>query len=212
VFNDWRTYVAVIGGSAMKVLVATGQLTWGVALFQREFGWALSKAGMIMGAMTLIVSPIAMILGGKLSERWARGGRSDANLRIVIYALLGSVPVLAIAPLLPNPYLVLAATAVGTFVSTLGYGPGLASFQVITPNPMRAQVSSLTLFGTNVIAFALSPLIVALFTDYVFKDESALKYSIALSTAIMGVLALIVTAQGLKPYARSYERAVRENF
>jgi MFS family permease len=210
--NDWRTYVAVIGGSAMKVLVATGQLTWGVALFQREFGWALSKAGMVMGAMTLLVSPIAMILGGKLSERWARGGRSDANLRIVIYALLGSVPVLAIAPLLPSPYLVLAATAIGTFVSTLGYGPGLASFQVITPNRMRAQVSSLTLFGTNVIAFALSPLIVALFTDYVFKDESALKYSIALSTAIMGVLALVVTAQGLKPYARSYERAVRENF
>ena len=77
---------------------------------------------------------------------------------------------------------------------------------------MRAQISSLSQFCTNVLAFALAPLIVALFTDYLFKDPAALKYSMALCSALMGVLALIVTIQGLKPYARAYERAVRENF
>jgi hypothetical protein len=60
-----------------------------------------------------------------------------------------------------------------------------------------------------VIAFALSPLIVALFTDYLFRDESDLKYSMVLNTAIWGGLSLLVTWQGLGPYARSYERAVR---
>lgn len=210
--ENWRTYVAVIGGAGMKQLVAAGQATWGVTFYHREFGWSLAKAGMVSGATTIIISPIAMILGGKLSEHLARKGRHDANLLIVVFGLLFSVPVLAVAPLMPNPYLALAGNALGIFIGTLGFGPGVASFQVITPNKMRAQVSSLSQFCTNVLAFALAPLIVALFTDYVFRDPAALKYSMSLCTLSMGVLALIVTSQGLKPYARAYERAVRENF
>ena len=53
-------------------------------------------------------------------------------------------------------------------------------------------------------------IIVAVFTDYLFRDEGALKYSMALNAIIMGSLSLLVVWQGLKPYARSYERAVRE--
>jgi hypothetical protein len=75
---------------------------------------------------------------------------------------------------------------------------------------MRAQVGGVTQFCNNVIAFALSPLIVALFTDYI--DPAALKYSMSLSAALMGALAILVTWQGIKPYARSFDRAVREGF
>jgi MFS family permease len=209
--NDWRTYIAVIGGAGMKILVTAGQSTWGVTFYHREFGWSVAQAGMAVGLMTLIVSPVAMVLGGKLSERWAMAGRSDANLRIVIYGLLGSVPILTIAPQMPTAWSALAMNGLGVFIGTLGFGPGFASFQVITPNSMRAQVSSLSQFCTNVIAFAMAPLIVALFTDYLFKDPAALKYSMSLSTLTMGILALFITIQGLKPYARSYERAVRDN-
>jgi hypothetical protein len=51
---------------------------------------------------------------------------------------------------------------------------------------------------------------VALFTDYLFNDPGDLKYSMALSTGIMGPLTILVVAQGLKPYARSYERTALE--
>jgi MFS family permease len=210
--DDGRSYLAVIGGACMKQLVASGPSIWGATFYYREFGWSLAQAGMASGIVTLIVSPPAMILGGKLSEHWTRNGRPDANLRIMIMGLMLSVPLLVLYPLMPNPYLALAGQALAGFVGTLGFGPGIASFQVITPNRMRAQVSSLSQFSTNVIAFAISPIIVAVFTDYVFRDPQALKYSMSLSALIMGTLALIVTIQGLKPYARSYERAVRENF
>ncbi|MEI9851536.1 MAG: MFS transporter [Sphingomonas sp.] len=210
VIDDGRTYLAVIGGACMKVLLAAGPSTWGVTLLHREFGWALSKAGMISGAATLIVSPVAMIIGGKISEHWTRKGVPDANLRIVFLGLIFSVPFLVMAPILPNPYLVVACNAVAVFVGTLGFGPGVAAFQVITPGKMRAQVSSLAQFSTNVIAFALSPLIVALFTDYLFRDPSALKYSMALSAGLMGFLAILVTWQGLGPYAdRSNARCAK---
>lgn len=212
VLGDWRTYLAVIGGACMKQLVTAGQSTWNVTFYHREFGWTLAKAGMISGAVTIIVSPIAMIAGGKLSEYLVRQGRHDANLLVVVCGLAGSVPLLIVSPLLGDPVWVISTHALAVFIGTLGFGPGVAAFQVVTPGKMRAQVSSLSQFSTNVIAFALAPLIVALFTDYLFRDPAALKYSMSLCSALMGVIALIITVQGLKPYARSYQRAVRENF
>lgn len=210
VLDDWRTYLAVLGGNCMKALILAGPATWGATFLHREFHWDLSKVGIVSGSITLIVSPIAMILGGKLSEYWTKQGRNDANLRIVFFGLIFSIPLLVIAPLMHTAYGFLGVNALASFIGTLGFGPGIAAFQVITPNRMRAQVSSVSQFGTNVIAFSLSPLIVALFTDYVFRDEGALKYSMVMNAVIMGTLAILIVWQGLKPYARAYDRAVRE--
>jgi MFS family permease len=210
ILDDWRSYLAVIGGMAMKAMMLAGPATWGATFLHREFGWELSKVGMISGTITLIVSPFALMAGAKISEHWTKQGRKDTNLRIVFYGLLAAIPLMIIAPLMPNPYLVLAVNAMSGFVGTLGFGPSIAAFQMITPNRMRGQVGALTQFCNNVIAFALSPIIVALFTDYIFRDEGALKYSMVLNAAVMGGLSLLIVWQGLKPYARSYERALRE--
>ncbi|HWW64840.1 MAG TPA: MFS transporter [Sphingomonadaceae bacterium] len=208
--DDWRTYLAVIGGMCIKAMMLAGPATWGATFLHRQFGWDLAKVGMVSGTITLVVSPIGLLAGAKLSEYWTKKGMQDANLRIVFYGLICSIPLMIISPLMPSAWLVLAVNAVASFVGTLGFGPSIAAFQVITPNRMRAQVGSLTQFCNNVIAFALSPVIVALFTDYLFRDPAALRYSMVLNAALMGTISLLVVWQGLKPYGRSYERAVRE--
>ncbi|MET0904764.1 MAG: MFS transporter [Tardiphaga sp.] len=208
--GEWRAYVAVIGGICMKYLMSVGPVQWLPTMFYRQFGWTLAEIGLILGGITVIVSPVSMILGAKLSERWTRQGRSDANIRVMLYGLIAAVPVTALMPLMPTPTLILVAYAASIFISTIGIGPSIAAFQVITPNPMRAQVSSVAQFSTNVLAFAVGPLIVALFTDYLFRDASQLRYSMALSTALLGPLAIFCVWQGIRPYARAYDRACRE--
>jgi MFS family permease len=210
--HDWRMYLATIGGTCMKSLLALGPGMWMPTMLHREFGWSLADAGLSLGAITILCSPVGMIAGGKLAEAWARRGRSDANLRIVLYALYVAVPLSIFTPLLPSAMLVLVAYALQMLVTGIGFGPGIASFQIVTPNAMRAQVSSVTQFSANVLAFALSPLIVALFTDYLFHDAAQLKYSIALSAVLFGPLAILVVAQGMGAYRAGYERAVRENY
>jgi len=207
---DWRTYLAVIGGTALKYLMTLGSSQWLPTLFRREFHWELSRIGLVLGTTMIVASTIGLITGGKLSERWAKQGRSDANLRLALYGLYVTVPLSVLYPLIPDPWLMLTVYAVSLFTAAVGMGPAIAAFQVITPNRMRAQVSSVSQFSTNVLAFALGPLIVALFTDYLFNDTGDLKYSMALSTAILGPLTILVVAQGMKSYARSYERTARE--
>jgi len=190
--------------------MSLGPIQWLPTMFHRQFGWELGRIGLILGAITLAVAPAAMIIGAKMSEHWTRQGRSDANLRVMLWGLCLAVPITAIMPLFPSPTVILVLYAVSIFIATLGIGPSIAAFQLITPNKMRAQVSAVSQFSTNVLAFALGPLIVALFTDYVFDDPGQLRYSMALSTAILGPLAILCVWQGRRPYIRAYERASRE--
>ncbi len=210
IMDDWRSYLATVGGMAIKAMLLAVPLSWNSTLIYREFHWPLAKIGMVTGTVAIIVSPIALMLGAKVSEIWTRSGRNDANLRIVFYGTLATVPLMIISPLIPNPYLMISCNALIGFVGMIGFGPSVAAFQVITPNHMRGQIGALTQFSNHVIAFGLSPLIVALFTDYLFRDEAALKYSMALNAIIMGTISLFVIGQGLKPYARSVERAKRD--
>lgn len=204
--GDARAYGAILAGVCQGVFIAIGFTQWLPTLLHRSFHWELSKVGLIEGAVVLVAGPCGLLLGGKWSEVWARRGMPDTNLRIVLYGLLISVPLSILFPLLRNPYAVLAVFAASYLVSTMTAGPGIAAFQVITPNPIRAQVLAVALFMGSLLGFGLGPLIVALFTDYVFKNPQDLKYSMALCCAILGPIACLLTAQGLRPYARNYAR------
>lgn len=206
---DWRSYSAIIGGMTMKFLMSLGVSQWMPTLFRREFDWDLTRIGLIQGAVILALGPIGLVLGGKLSERWNRRGVADADLRIVLYTVLISLPLSVIFPLMSDPYVMLALYGAVIFVTSLGIGPATAAFQLITPNRMRAQVSALYMFSMNVIALALGPLIIALFTDYLFRDPQDLNYSLSLTAALLGPIAIALVWQGLQPYARSYARAAR---
>lgn len=208
--NDWRTYLATVGGMAVEAIMLAGPAAWGATFIHREYGWELSKIGLVQGTIILIISPLGLMAGAKMSEIWTKQGRHDANLRIVFYTLLATIPLHLAAPLMPSAWLYLALYSLAGFINALGFGPSIAAFQLTTPNRMRGQIGALVQFCNNVIAFAISPLIIALFTDYLFRNEADLKYSMVLNVAIMGTIAAIVVGQGMKPYARSYERALRE--
>ena len=58
----------------------------------------------------------------------------------------------------------------------LGVGPANAAVQMITPNQMRGQIRAAYQFVFNVVGFGAGPFLVALFTDYVFGYDGALRY------------------------------------
>ncbi len=165
---------------------------------------------MIQGTIAIVAAPIGMICGAKLSERWIKQGKLNANLTIALICLLVMVPISIITPLLPTPELMLSVLPISYFFFSLGVGPNVAAFQLMTPSNIRSQIGSLSQFGSNVIAFAFAPLIIALFTDYVFKDPMMLKYSMTCSAIILGPLAIFTVWQGLKPYTLTMERIAKE--
>ena len=159
--------------------LAMGTQVWAAAFYQRTYGWGPAQYGIIQGLVLLLIAPFGLAFGGWLAERWARQGRDDANLRVVLVAGLAHMPFAIAYALMPSPYLALAGASLNSVLILIGVGPQNAALQVIVPNEMRGQVTALFLFLFTMIGFGIAPTVVALLTDYVFRDELKLRYSIA---------------------------------
>ena len=54
---------------------------------------------------------------------------------------------------------------------------------------MRVQASALYFFVINLLGLTVGPTGVALFTDYVFRDDAMVRYSVACMAVLAGVFA-----------------------
>ena len=81
------------------------------------------------------------------------------------------------------------------------------SFQEIMPNQVRALAYSIFLFILNLIGIGMGPTLVAVFTDYLFKDENMIRYSISLLYFIGGGISLVLIFLVLKPYCEAISKS-----
>ena len=187
--------------------LAMGTQVWAAAFYQRTYGWGPAQYGIIQGFVLLLIAPFGLAFGGWLAERWARQGRDDANLRVVLVAGLAHMPFAIAYALMPSPYLALAGASLNLVLILIGVGPQNAALQVIVPNEMRGQVTALFLFLFTMIGIGIAPTVVALLTDYVFRDELKLRYSIATMHGVLAPLAAFVFWRGLNGYGRAVAHA-----
>ena len=205
--DDWKTYLPMYGGMALRALTGLGSSVWLPTFFIRTYGWSTAEVGLALGSIMLICSPAGLVTGGIIAEKLVNRGYDDANMRVTLISTIISVPLSVLFPLMPGPYLALAVYAVNNFLVSLSPGPQNAALQTVTPNQIRAQATAMYLFLFNLIGFGLGPLVIAAFTDYLFHSEAAIGYSISLSFAIFGPVACLVFWYGLKPYRDSVRRA-----
>jgi MFS family permease len=202
-----RTYVPMFIAMGIKAMLSFGAGFWIPELFRRTFQWPVMKAGVLQGVLGLIVAPIGLLLGGWLAQWYARRGYPDANLRVLQIATLCAIPVSVVYPLLGDPHWVMGGWALNLFIISVGVAPANAALQIITPNPMRGQIRAAYQFVFTVVGFGAGSFLVALFTDRVFHDDAALRYSLSSVAAIIGPIAVLLTWYGMKPYAACVARA-----
>jgi MFS family permease len=205
-FDDWRCFGPIMVSKFTKILLTMGTTAWMPTLLKRQFDWSLTKVGLVQGAVIFVIAPTALFLGGKLSERWTKQGNWEANMRIVSFTTIGMIPLTILFPLMPTAELCLAFYGMSIFVSMLGFGPVAAALQIVTPNQMRSQISAIGQIMTQVLGNALGPLMVALLTDYLFKNPGDIKYSMATCALVLAPLSAVITWYGVKPYGRSIQR------
>jgi MFS family permease len=202
-----RTYLPMFAAMGIKAMLSFGSSLWVPELFRRTHQWAPAKTALWAGFLGIIVAPLGLLAGSWLAERFARRGYDDANLRVLQIATLAVLPFSVAYPLATSPDLALLLWAMNFFCAMLGVGPANAALQMITPNQMRGQIRAAYQFVFNVVGFGAGPFLVALFTDYIFRDDAALRYSLASVAAIIGPLAALLTWYGMRPYAACVVRS-----
>jgi MFS family permease len=148
---------------------------------------------------------MGIVSGGHLADVWRAQGRADANLRV---ALLGTIGWFLCGPaylLAPAPYLSAALLVPATFCVSMPFGVAPAAIQQVMPNPMRAQATAIYLFVINLLGLGLGPTVAAVLTEHVFRDKSALHYSLLLVGVAAHLAAAGLLWAGLARYRRSLE-------
>jgi MFS family permease len=202
-----RTYIPMFLAMGIKAMLSFGSGVWVPEMFRRTWHWTPPHTALWIGVLGLIVAPLGLLAGSWLAERYARHGHDDANLRVLQIATLAVIPFSVAFPLVSTPEWSLAMWAGNFFCAMLGVGPANAAVQMITPNQMRGQIRAAYQFIFNVVGFGAGPFLVALFTDQVFHDDGALRYSLAAVAAIIGPVAALLTWYGMKPYAACVVRS-----
>jgi MFS family permease len=196
-------------GFALSGTVNFGIAAWLATFLVRTYGWTAGRAGMVQGVLTMSVGVVGVLAGGRVADRFIRRGHVDGALRVGIIGAVGMLVSATAYPLMPTATLAVAWLVVVNFFAAFPWGAASAAAAEIVPAPLRAQGAALYFLVLSLVSGTLGPTSVAVVTDYVFRDEHALRYALVVVNVLgmSGALALFVF--GLPAYRRTLENRER---
>jgi MFS family permease len=193
-------------GLSLIALVNYGFGGWLPTFFVRTYGWTASQAGYVLGLGNLTFGLAGVMLAGRVADVLQARGIADAKMRVVTAAALGLLVCDIAAPLMPTGTLAAIWIFPLSFFASAPFGVGAAAVQDLVPDRMRAQASALYLFVMNLVGLAIGPSAVALATDYLFRDDSAVRYSLVLVAGAALAPAILLLLAGFRPFRESVSR------
>jgi MFS family permease len=195
-----RALIPMFAGFCMVTLVSYAFFIWTPATLQRTYGWNPAEVGMAFGLIVITCGTGGAFFGGWMSDQLARRGHLDAPLKVAAFGFVGCGLFGALAPLMPDSRLALALLCPAIFLSNTPYACAGTSIQLIIPNRARAQVTAVYITLTTLVGLVVGPTVVGLLTDYVFKDPSQIRYSLALVVSLPAPIMFLLLRSAWRPY------------
>lgn len=205
VLANFNTFRGLTLGIALVTLNAYASNFWMIELFIRRFEWPRGSAGLVYGTIVAICGTLGVVVGGWLADRWTSQGRLDAPLRVAWLSCICWLPFGILYPLMPTGLSTACLLIPVVFFGSMPFGVAPAAIQRMMPNTMRAQATAIYLFVINIIGMGTGPTIAGSMTDYVFRQERLVHYSLLVVGVVSYVLAVLLLGFSLKSYRRSLD-------
>lgn len=205
-WRNRRTVLCHNLGFAMIALCSYGTGAWLPSFLIRTHGWDIGQVGLVYGLLVVIFGATGIVFGGWLTDRWLMQGKTDAALRLGMWAAGGCLTLGGLYVFMPTGTLAAVMMAPLIFLVSMPFGAAPAAIQEIVPNEMRGQASAVYLFLVNLIGLGLGPTAVALITDYVFHDDKMLRWSMLIIGTGANIAAFALLAAGRNPYRETLAR------
>ena len=203
VIKNIGAYMPLLVGSAFIIVLLYGLQSWVPTFLHRIHGWEHTRIGDQYGLVALFAGSLGVI-SGPVFERYLT--KLNFNPPIIILCIITSVALTIFGPitfLALNSEFVLIGIFITSFFITFPLALFATSLQNITPNQYRGVVSGLYVFTVNIVGYGLGPMVVAFFTDKVFKSEMAIDLSMAAMFLICGPISFFIFYLGRKPFAKA---------
>jgi MFS family permease len=204
--KNWRAFLGHHVGFGLIALAAYGGAAWIPTYLHRNQGMDMGKVGVAWGAITVVASILGVLGGGVLADRLAKRGYHAARMRVGVVAAVASVPACIAYPLAPSPGWALVLLFPVAFFVAFPWGAAAAAIQEMVPRTMRSQAAAVYVFVAGLISQGLGPTAVALVTDFVFRDEMMVRFSLMLVCASAHLAAAAILWASAGAYQHAVDR------
>jgi MFS family permease len=189
-WRNRRLYVGLILGAGLNTLVPAALGSWAPQLLKRNYGWAVSDAGVAIGIMLTITSAIAFLIIPRIVDYWRdRTKNGYVNINVAIASsLVGNLISAAAVVLAPSAYWFLGLMALGSL--TLTYSGLLATITIpiIAPPRMRAVTVACYLLIVSALTLSLGPVLPPWFARLWFSNHGDQALSWGIMVCAIGVM------------------------
>ena len=190
-------------GIAMIMAFAVGLQSWNSAYLSRHFGWQLADIGFWLGLSQVLSSLLGLWFHGWAVDRIFSRGRQDAHLIYFSAMSALALPFGVVAYLLPSAVGTIICYNIAYFLVMAFASIGPAALQIATPPRLRGKATAVYMIVLSVLGTILGPIIVASFTDLLFRDEAKLGLSMALFAGLTTALAALCCWAGRSAMRRA---------
>ena len=202
--QHWKAFSTLVASFTLLVLMAYANFAWMPTFFRRVHGWSVADAGIYYGLIVLIFGTAGAFFGGWFSNFLAARGFRDAPFRATMLCTLPLAPAAFGAFILADSGMAAAVWFIPwQFFGAVPAGLAGTAMMTITPNEMRAKISSFYLFFSNMIGITIGAAMVAFLTERVFADEMRINESLAIVNCLIAPLAAFIIFIGMKYFRNS---------
>ncbi len=198
-----RTFASHYLGFGFAALSMFALMSWAPAFLIRNYELEIRQVGDYLGVIMLISSTTGVLSAGLLTDYFTKLGYRDAPMRAGVIGGIGTMVPAALFPFMPGLDTTLLVFGAAMFFASFSPAISAAALQVMAPNQMRAQVTALFFLFMNVLGITGGASLVALCTDYVFKDEVMVGYSMSLISTSAAAISVVLLGWGLKYFTHT---------
>jgi MFS family permease len=163
---------------AMLAMVGYAVGGWLPTVIARTYGVPAAQVGLVIGLSTIFINTTGIFLAGRLCDFWVARGQTDAPIKVCMVVAIATLVTSSLPAFMPSFAVAIVAICVAglPFHGYVAMGP--MAVNQVTPNQMRAQISSAYLFTVNLIGLGIGPTLVPLISDYVLRDPMQIRWAL----------------------------------
>ena len=195
---------------ACSVLIGYAFLSWLPTMYIRSYNIGIPTITLWLGIAFLIGGPFGATMSGWLGDKLYKKYNNSSHVMLFAYSMIILTVAAVLVPLMPS-YQTATLMFIPQIVTAAGQ-TALAPVAMIniTPNQLRGQVIAVYFFVISMTGYTLGPTSVALITDFIFKDESLIMYSMSIVSLVVGLIGIYAGFKSLN-YFREQPTIVDAN-
>lgn len=201
-----RTIFFHHGAQSFAAMGSYGIMAWVPAMLIRNQGWSVGEVGNAVGGSILVAGTLGVIGGGWLGDRFENMGRRAGRMEAAFISMAVGAVGAGLYPLQETTFGFIACFMLTILGGFMCIGCSAAALLEIMPNRMRGQATAIYFFVISLAGIGSGPTIVAMFTDYVFGDPAAVRWSLLIAPTAAYVISATFFWLGRKPYIGSLDQ------